>query len=60
VINQRTHNKPCWEFADEDGICGDEELDEDKLGNVEDEVIEADEHEWRNDGLHVGLPLGKQ
>jgi hypothetical protein len=26
------HNKPCWEFADED-----EELDEDKLGDVEDE-----------------------
>lgn len=45
-------NKPCWEF---DSDKEESESEEDEDGNVEDEVTEASEGDWRNEGLHVGL-----
>jgi hypothetical protein len=45
-------NKPCWELDSEEE---DSEHEEDKEGDVEDEVMEAGESNWRNEGLHVGL-----
>jgi hypothetical protein len=49
-------NKPCWELDDEGEDSEDEYTDKDEAdSDVEDEAIEADEDEWRNEGLHVGL-----
>jgi hypothetical protein len=45
-------NKPCWELDSEEE---DSEHEEDKEGDIEDEVMEAGESNWRNEGLHVGL-----
>jgi hypothetical protein len=47
-------NKLCWEVDDEQDDSEDEGPS-DGEGDVEDEVIEANEDEWRNDGLHVVL-----
>jgi len=46
-------NKPCWELDDDEEDS--ENGEEDNEGDVEDEVIEASEDNWRNEGLHVGL-----
>ncbi|KIJ95381.1 hypothetical protein K443DRAFT_108857, partial [Laccaria amethystina LaAM-08-1] len=47
-------NKLCWEVDDEEDKSEDEGLSESE-GDVEDEVVEANDDEWRSDGLHVGL-----
>ena len=48
-------NKLFWGLNDDEEDSQDE-VEEDG-GNVEDEVIEAGEDEWKNDGLHVGLMI---
>jgi len=45
-------NNPCWELDNDEEDSGSEE---DEEGNVEGEVTEAGEDNWRNEGLHVGL-----
>ena len=47
-------NKPCWEL---DSDKEESESEEDEEGNVEDEVTEAGNGDWRNEGLHVGLMI---
>ena len=41
-------NRPCWDSDDE-------EMDSEDEADVEDEVLEAGEDEWRSESLQVGL-----
>ena len=49
--------KPCWDASNDSDDSKNSELDLDLKdeGGVEDEVMEAGEDEWRNEGLQVGL-----
>ena len=44
-------NKLCWELDDDDETREDEDSGQDGNSDVEDEVVEAGEAEWRNEGL---------
>ena len=51
-------NKPCWELEDSElSSEGEDSENEDDKVDVEDEVLEAGDLEWRNEGLHVSLML---
>jgi len=50
-------NRPCWENEkSDDEELEDSENEKDEV-DVEEEILEAGEVDWRNEGLHVSMML---